>query len=106
MALVSLVVVCASIAIFADLYASADHQSSVIIVTETIQQGQLFAGSQLGEASASISSGVTAIPVADAVGALGSPCRGHHRGRFTAHPRRCDHRRTDRLRGMPWWGWL
>jgi hypothetical protein len=65
-ALVSLVVVCASIAIFADLYASADHQSSVIIVTETIQQGQLFAGSQLGEASASISSGVTAIPVADA----------------------------------------
>jgi hypothetical protein len=65
-ALVSLVVVCASIAIFADLYASADHQTSVIIVTETIEQGQLIAGSQLGAATASISSGVTAIPVADA----------------------------------------
>jgi hypothetical protein len=65
-ALVSLVVVCASIAIFADLYASADHQRSVIIVTETIEQGQLIAGSQLGEATASISGGVTAIPVADA----------------------------------------
>jgi len=65
-ALISLVVVCASIAIFADLYASADHQTSVIIVTETIEQGQLIAGSQLGEATASISGGVTAIPVADA----------------------------------------
>jgi hypothetical protein len=65
-ALVSLVVVCASIAIFADLYASADHQTPVIIVTQTIEQGQLIAGSQLGEATASISSGVTAIPVADA----------------------------------------
>ena len=66
MALVSLVVVCASIAIFADLYASADHQRAVIIVTETIEQGQLITGSQLGEATASISGGVVAIPVADA----------------------------------------
>jgi hypothetical protein len=65
-ALVSLTVVCASIAIFADLYASADRQVPVLIVTSTIQQGQLITGSLLGQASASISGGVTPIPVSDA----------------------------------------
>jgi hypothetical protein len=65
-ALVSLVLVCASIAVFGDLYASTNHQASVLIVTETIEQGQPIMGSQLGQAEASISGGITPIPVSDA----------------------------------------
>ncbi len=64
--LASSVLVFASIAIFADMYASTDRQTSVLIVTESIEQGQQFSGSELGQASASISGGVSAIPVSDA----------------------------------------
>ena len=66
MALGSLVLLFSSVAVFADLYASSDHQTSVLIVTEPIQQGQQILGSELGQVRVSITGGVTPIPVADA----------------------------------------
>jgi hypothetical protein len=66
MAVISALVVFASIAVFASVYAAAGHQTPVLIVTRTIEQGQPITGGDLGQASASISGGVIAIPVADA----------------------------------------
>ncbi len=63
---VSALLVFASIAIFASIESSSDHRTEVLVVTRTVQQGQLFAGSDLGSASLSVSSGVTPISVADA----------------------------------------
>ena len=62
----SLVVVLASIAAFAHIYASANRQTDVLTVTQTIQQGQQLTATDLGQASVSISSGVTPIPLSDA----------------------------------------
>jgi SAF domain len=66
MALASVVVVFVSIAGFAELYASANHQVAVLIVTQTIEQGQRVSGNDLGQTSADISGGVTPIPVSQA----------------------------------------
>jgi hypothetical protein len=66
MAVISALVVLASIAVFAGIYATAGHQTSVLVVTRTIEQGQAITDGDLGQASASISGGVIAIPVADA----------------------------------------
>ena len=62
----SIVVVCASIAIFAETYASTNHEAAAIVVTETIQQGQVIRGSDLGQASVAVTGGVVPIPVSDA----------------------------------------
>jgi hypothetical protein len=64
--LASLVVVFASTAAFAEIYSSTNHQVSVLVVTRTIEQGQVLSGSDLGQASAAISGGVIPIPVSDA----------------------------------------
>jgi hypothetical protein len=66
MAVISALVVFGSIAVFASIYAAAGHQTPVLIVTRTIEQGQPITGGDLSQASASISGGVIAIPVADA----------------------------------------
>jgi hypothetical protein len=66
MAVISALVVLASIAVFATIYGAAGHQTPVLIVTRTIEQGQPITGGDLGQASASISGGVIAIPVSDA----------------------------------------
>jgi hypothetical protein len=67
MALASAVVVFASIAGFAVLYSSASHQTPVLVVIETVEQGQKISGSELGQINADISGGVAApIPVSDA----------------------------------------
>jgi hypothetical protein len=63
MAVASSAVVFASIAVFATVYSGAGRQTPVLIVTSTIEKGQLIAGSDLGRASMSISGGVTPIPV-------------------------------------------
>jgi hypothetical protein len=62
----SAAVVFLSIAAFVTIYSSSNHQSSVLIVTRTIQQGQQIRGSDLGQSSAAISGGITPILVADA----------------------------------------
>ncbi len=64
--LASVVLVFASIAGFAELYSSANHEVSVLIVIQTIDQGQRISGSDLGQASAEISGGVNPIAAADA----------------------------------------
>jgi Flp pilus assembly protein CpaB len=66
MVVASAMAVFASIAAFAAIYSSSDRTSAVLVVTESIQQGQHFSGSDLGEANVSISSGVNPILVADA----------------------------------------
>jgi hypothetical protein len=66
MAVASAAVVFASIAVFASVYSGAGRRTSVLIVTTTIEKGQLIAGSDLGQASMSISGGVTPIPVSSA----------------------------------------
>ncbi len=62
----SAAVVFVSIAAFAAIYSSSNHQSSVLVVTRTIQQGQQITRSDLGQSSVAISGGVTPILVADA----------------------------------------
>ena len=64
--MLSIVVVSASIAIFAETYASTNHETAAIVVTETIQQGQVIRGSDLGQASVAVTGGVVPIPVSDA----------------------------------------
>jgi hypothetical protein len=61
-----LAAVFASVAMFAGLYASAVHTSSVLIVTRTIEAGQPITGGDLGRASVSVPSGVQTIPVSTA----------------------------------------
>ena len=66
MAVISALAVFASIAAFVTIYSSADHEVTVLIVAHSIQRGQLFTSSDLSQTEASISSGVTPIPVTDA----------------------------------------
>jgi hypothetical protein len=66
MVVASSLVVFASIAVFASAYSSADRQTSVLVATATIEQGQPIVGADLGQASVAISGGVTPIPVSDA----------------------------------------
>jgi Chaperone for flagella basal body P-ring formation len=66
MAAASALVVFASIAAFSGIYSSAGHQSAVLIVTGTIEQGQRITATDLGQASVSISKGVDPILVSDA----------------------------------------
>lgn len=66
MILGSIVLVFTSVAVFAELYASADRQTAVLIATTSIEQGQQFNGNELGEVNASISGDVSVIPASDA----------------------------------------
>jgi hypothetical protein len=66
MAAASALVVFASVAAFSGIYSSAGHQSAVLIVTRTIEQGQRITSADLGQASVSISTGVDPILVANA----------------------------------------
>jgi hypothetical protein len=66
MAAASALVVFASIAAFSGIYSSAGHQSAVLIVTGTIEQGERITAADLGQASVSISKGVDPILVSDA----------------------------------------
>jgi hypothetical protein len=56
----------ASIAAFAGLYASADHQVSVLVMAQTVNQGQLIKAADLTQVSLAVSGGLTPIPVSDA----------------------------------------
>lgn len=64
--LASLMVVLVSVAVFFEMYASTNRRIDVLIVTQTVEQGQQIQASDLGQVSVSISSGVTPIPVPDA----------------------------------------
>ncbi len=66
MILGSTVLIFTSVAVFAQLYASAARQTSVLITTTSIEQGQQLSSSDLGEASVSISGDVSVIPAAHA----------------------------------------
>lgn len=65
-AVASTALVLASVAIFASLYSSADHQVPVLVVTTTIHQGQRIIGSDLGTVDVAASGGLSVVPVADA----------------------------------------
>jgi len=65
-AIVSTLLVFTSIAVFASVYSSANHQTPSLIVVQTIQEGQRISGTDLGQASVAISAGVSPIPVASA----------------------------------------
>jgi hypothetical protein len=64
--LASVVVIAISIASFADIYSSGNHQTSVLMVTSTIPQGQPVEAGQLGQVAISVSGGIAPIPVSDA----------------------------------------
>ncbi len=66
LALVSLVAVFGSVAMFAGLYASAGHKTAVLVVTRTIEAGQPMTGGDLGQASVSVPAGLSTIPVSAA----------------------------------------
>jgi hypothetical protein len=66
MTVLSALLVFGSIAAFATLYATANHEQSVLVVTQTIEQGQPIRAGDLGQASAAISGGVEPILVSDA----------------------------------------
>jgi hypothetical protein len=69
MALASTVLVFASIAIFADLYANAGHRAPIVAVVQPVHQGQQISSSDLGEVEASITGSVQPIPYS-AVGSV------------------------------------
>ncbi len=62
----SVLLVFSSIAVFATVYSSANHQSAVLVVTSTVQKGQEFTSGVLGQANAAVSGGATLVPVTDA----------------------------------------
>jgi hypothetical protein len=69
MALASTVLIFASIAIFADLYANAGHRAAIVAVVQPVHQGQQISSSDLGEVEASIGGSVHPIPYS-AVGSV------------------------------------
>ena len=71
MVLGSLVMVFSSIAVFAGIYSSANRQTAVLISTVSIEQGQPMTGSELGQASISVSGRLSPIPVSDAASLVG-----------------------------------
>ena len=62
----SLVVIGASVAAFAGLYASASHRTAAVVVERPLAQGQVITASDLGEGDVSVSGGVRYISLADA----------------------------------------
>ena len=71
LAALSAVAVFASVGLFAHLYSSANHQTPVLVVTHTIQQGQELTATDLGQTPVAAGSGVSTIPVGDASEVLG-----------------------------------
>jgi hypothetical protein len=69
MALASTVLIFASIAIFAGLYANAGHRIPIVAVVRPVHQGQQISSSDLGVVNASISGSVQTIPYS-AVGSV------------------------------------
>jgi hypothetical protein len=69
MALASTVLIFASIAIFAGLYANAGHRVPIVAVVQPVHQGQRISVADLGEVEASISGSVRPIPYS-AVGSV------------------------------------
>ena len=65
-AVASLVVICASVATFANLYSSAGNKTAAVVVDQALVQGQPVTAAQLGRADISVSSGVAYIPLAEA----------------------------------------
>lgn len=65
-AVVSSVLVCASIAAFVSIYSSAGHKTAVIVVVQPIVQGQSITAADLGQVEVSVPSGVDTVPVTDA----------------------------------------
>jgi Flp pilus assembly protein CpaB len=65
LAVASALLVFVSIAGFADLYASANHHASVLVVTRTIEQGQQISADDLSAANIDVSGRVSPIPVSD-----------------------------------------
>ena len=66
LALASIVVVGASIATFAGLYASAGRRTSAVVVEHPLVQGQTITSADLGQADVSVSGNVGYIPVTEA----------------------------------------
>jgi Chaperone for flagella basal body P-ring formation len=62
----SLVLIFSSIALFTDIYSSANRKTAVLISTRPIEQGQQLTANDLGQVSLSISGGVSPIAVSDA----------------------------------------
>jgi len=58
----SLLLVLASVAIFASIYSSADHRIAVLTVVKTVHQGQPIIGADLGTADVATSSNLVPIP--------------------------------------------
>lgn len=70
-AIASLIVVCGSIAAFADLYTSAGHKTAAVVVEQSLVQGQAITAAQLGQADVSVSTGVEYVPEAQASALIG-----------------------------------
>lgn len=65
-AIASAVLVFASIALFAGIYSSANHQTPVLVTVHTIEKGQPIVGADLAQAGVAVSGGVLPIPVSGA----------------------------------------
>ncbi len=63
--LASVVLICASIAAFSGLYSSVDRRTPVVILVQSVTQGQSITSADLGEADVSVSGGVDYIPVSE-----------------------------------------
>jgi hypothetical protein len=68
----SVLLVFASVAIFAGIYSSADHRVPVLTVVTTIHQGQRITGNDLGTADVATSAALAPIPVSGAAALSGT----------------------------------
>lgn len=66
LAIASVAVVFASIAVFVSIYSRADHQIAVISVTKSVPQGQRIAANDLGVANVVVSGSVSPVPISEA----------------------------------------
>ncbi len=66
LAIASVAVVFASIAIFVSIYSRANHQVAVIAITRSVPPGQRITASDLGEENAVLSGAVSPVPIVEA----------------------------------------
>jgi len=71
LAVASVAVVFASIAIFVSIYSRANHQVAVIAIVRSVQPGQRIVTSDLAEANVVVSGTVSPVPVAEARNIVG-----------------------------------
>lgn len=71
LAVASIAVVFASVAVFVSIYSRANHQVAVIAITRSVQPGERIAANDIGSSNVVVSGTVSPVPVAEARDVVG-----------------------------------